>query len=260
MLDKLFSGDKNNETGDQKDLRSYFCFLDESGSLHDKKDPFFTVGFLSCSQPYYINSKLVYERKKRNFYDEMKFNKLSKNNYEFAIAAVDAIFSTKSLHFSSYTLDKQGNYFLREFSGDPWKAYENISIRVLESAVPPSGMLIVIADYVSTPDYVRFEVNVKKKINEKLNKFAIAGVCRFDSKSNDLLQITDLMIGAINYDLKLSTGIIQNGDKHKRRFLENFKENLGAKNFADGFRNYNFNIFVDKDIKQRLLNEKGPSS
>ncbi|MDP2926658.1 MAG: hypothetical protein Q8N65_00760 [bacterium] len=124
------------------------------------------------------------------------------------------------------------------------------------------------ADYVSVPDNVRFEVNVKRKINEKLNRLAVAGVCRFNSKSNDLLQLADLMVGAINYDLKLATKVILSGDKYKRRFLEHFKENLGiaGKSFLeldDGFKNYMFNIFIDKDAKRRLFleaNEKGPSS
>ena len=71
-------------------------------------------------------------------------------------------------------------------------------------------------------------------------------------------------MGAINYDLKLSTKVILLGDKYKKRFLEYLKTNLGVKEFIDeGFRNYMFNIFVDKDAKQRLpfgINEKGPSS
>lgn len=242
-----------------KEIWTKFCFLDESGSLNDSKDPFFTVGFIKCSQPYYIASKISYERTKKGFHDEMKFNKLSKNNIDFAKFALESFFSTKSVSFHSYSLDKQGNYFNNVFGGDSWKAYENISIRVLESAIPINEIIIVIADHVTTPKDIRFEVNVKRRVNDKLKKLAVAGVCRFDSKSNDLLQLTDLMIGAINYDLKLATGIILRGDKYKRRFLEYFKENLGLQDgdFISGFRNHTFNIFVDPDVKQRLPLDSG---
>lgn len=268
---KLFGGDKdikNLALTDYKNIWTKFCFLDESGSLSNPKDPFFTVGFIKCSQPYYLQSKIIYERQKRNFHDEMHFNKLSKNNLEFCKFAIDAFFSTRSLSFYSYSLDKNGDYFNREFGGDPWKAYEGISIRVLEAAIPPNEIIIVNADYMSVPDNVRFEVNVKRKINEKLNRLAVAGVCRFNSKSNDLLQLADIIVGAINYDLKLATKVILSGDKYKRRLLEHFKENLGIadKSFLGldgGFKNYMFNVFIDKDAKRRLsleANEKGLSS
>lgn len=269
MLKEIFPRrDKDLKLSDYKKVWTKFCFLDESGSLSNPKDPFFTVGFIKCSQPYYLQNKLMYERQKRNFYDELHFNKLSKKNYEFCKFTLDAFFSTRSISLCSYSLDKQGEYFNREFGGDPWKAYEDISIRVLEAAIPSNEIIIVNADYMTVPDNVRFEVNVKRKINEKLNRLAVAGVCRFNSKSNDLLQLTDLMVGAINYDLKLATRVILSGDKYKRRLLEHFKENLGiaGKNFLEldgGFRNYMFNIFIDKDTKQRLpldVNEKGPSS
>jgi len=210
----------------------------------------------------------MYERGKRNFYDEMKFNKLSNNNFDFAKFAIDSFFQTSSLKFFSYSLDKEGSYFLREFSNDPWKAYEDISIRVLDAAVRLDEILIIIADHVSTPKDIRFEVNVKRRINDEQKRLCVAGVCRFDSRSNDLLQLADLMVGAINYDLKLATNLIVTGDKYKRRFLEYFKENVGAKGFIDGFKSHNFNIFVDKDIRRRLPivgldvaeNEKRPSS
>ncbi|KPJ56026.1 hypothetical protein AMJ49_05895 [Parcubacteria bacterium DG_74_2] len=257
MLGKIFQKDKKGQDltlGDYKSIWTKFCFLDESGSLSNPKDPFFTVGFIKCSQPYYLQSKILYERQKRNFFDEMHFNKLSKNNIDFAKFALDSLFATRSLWFHSYSLDKQGDYFNHEFSGNPWQAYEDISIRVLESAIPDNEILIVLADYITTPRNIRFEVNVKRRINENFKRLAIAGVCRFDSRSNDLLQVADLIVGAISYDLKLSTNIILRGDKYKRRFLEYFKKMIGLrdKNFADGFRSHMFNIFVDKDVKQRL--------
>jgi hypothetical protein len=229
-----------------------FCFLDESGSLNDSQTPFFTVGLIKCTQPYYLSSKISYERSKHNFYDELKFNKLSKNNIAFAKLAVESFLGTRSMSFCSYTVDRQGEYFRREFDANPWKAYEQLSIRLVEASMSPNEILIVIADHVTTPKNIRFEVNVKRKINEKLKRLAVAGVCRFDSKSNDLLQWADLFIGAINYDLKISTGIVKKGDKHKRRFLKFLKENLGVKDFSSGFKNYMFNIFVDKDVKSRL--------
>ncbi len=253
---------KDLKLSDYKNIWTKFCFLDESGTLNDINTPFFTIGLIKCSQPYYINSKIIYERQKRNFHDELKFNKLSKNNFDFAKHSVDLFFTTKSLWFNSYTLDKNGQYFNKNFGGDPWKAYEDISIQLLKATLSPNEILMLIADYVTVPDYVRFEVDVKRKINEEFGRLALAGVCRFNSKSNDLLQLVDLMIGAINYNLKLETGIIFRGDKYKRRFVEHFKNNLGVKSFIDGFKNFSFNIFVDKDVKRRLSTtiEKRPSS
>jgi len=253
MLKHLFKKEEKNLClSDYKDIWTKFCFLDESGSLCNPKDPFFTLGFIKCSQPYYLQSKILYERDKRNFRDEMHFNKLSKNNLEFCKWALDAFFDTRSISFYSYSLDKHGEYFNREFSGNPWKAYEDITMRVLESAISQNEIIIVIADYVTTPKEIKFEVNVKRKINELYKRLAVAGVCRFNSKSNDLLQVADLMIGAINYDLKLTTGIILHGDKYKKRLLAHFKNNLGVKEFISGFKSKSFNVFVDKDAKQRL--------
>jgi hypothetical protein len=228
-----------------------FCFLDESGSLDPNSAPFFTLGLIKCSQPYYLYSKIMYERSRKKFYDEMKFNKLSKLNIDFAKFAIESFFDIKSCWFYSYTLDKHGGYFQREFCGDPWVAYEDISIRLSESALSSSEILVLLADHVTTPKNVRYELNVKNKININAKRLAMAGVCRFDSKGNDLLQVVDLFIGAINYDLKLLTGVVK-GNKYKIELVNFIKNNLGVLDFSNGFRNRKFNIFVDKDFKERF--------
>ncbi|MFZ4648452.1 MAG: DUF3800 domain-containing protein [Patescibacteria group bacterium] len=243
---------KELKLADYDQIWSKFCFLDESGSLSNLREPLFTLGIIKISQPFYLSSKISYERSKRQFFDEVKFNKLSKNNINFAKFVVDSFLDTKSLNFYSYTLDKEGDFFKSNFAKDPWEAYEEISLALLSDAVlAHKEILILIADYITTPNSVKYEVNIKKIMNAKKGRLAMAGVCRFDSKSNDLLQVVDLLIGIIAYDLKISAGMVT-GDKFKIQLVNYFKENLGVKDFVGGFKNRNFNIFVDKDFKKRL--------
>ena len=241
---------------DYDQIWTKFCFLDESGSLNNKNEPYFTLGILKMSQPYYLQSQITYERTKNNFHDEIKFNKLSNKNIDFAKIVLDSVFNTKSLCFYSYTTHKNSKYFLNNFSNNEWKAYENITLKVMDTVLAKHEILILIADYITTPRSIKYEVNVKKIFNNMKSRLAIAGVCRFDSKSNDLLQVTDLLIGAITYDLKLEAGLVT-GDKHKIDLVKYLKSSLGVRTFACGFKNRDFNIFVEKDCGESTINDNG---
>lgn len=249
----FFRNNKEIKTEDLK-LSDYdsiwtkFCFLDETGNLNDPKDPYFTVGVLKMSQPYYLQSKIQYERNKRHFYDELKFNQLSSHNIEFAKFAVGSLFDTKSINFYSYTTKKDSVYFKEHFNSNQWNAYEQITLKLLGAALAEKEMLILIADHVTTPKEIKFEVNTKKNFNQSKKRFALAGVCRFDSRSNDLLQIVDLLIGSITYDLKLSQKFVS-GSKYKIELVDFFKKNLGTSDFSHGFRNRDFNVFVERQGK-----------
>jgi len=241
-----------------------FCFLDETGTLSDQKDQYFTVGILKMSQPYFLQRRLFFERSKIKFYDEVKFNKLSKNNVNFAKTAIDALFETRSISFYSYSISTKSDYYLKRFDQNPWLAYEQITLKLLDAALSQQEIVILLADYVTTPKDIRFEVEVKKKFNQYKGRLALAGVCRFDSKSNDLLQLTDLLIGAVTYDIKYTKKIVD-GSKYKLEVVDYLKSKLGTETFIKGFKNHNFNIFVDKTdhldiIQNKSKNEKGLSS
>lgn len=231
----FFGFDKNTDTKDLKlsdyeNIWTKFCFLDETGTLSDQKDHYFTVGILKMSQLYYLQSRLFFERSKTRFYDEVKFNKLSKNNVTFAKTAIDALFDTRSVGFYSYSIGTGSDYYLKHFNKNPWLA----------------------------------EVSTKKIFNAKRERLALAGVCRFDSKSNDLLQLVDLLIGAVTYDVKLVRGLVD-GSKYKIEIVDYLKKKLDTKTFVGGFKSRNFNIFVDKtdgtnNFQKIGRNEKGLSS
>lgn len=249
---------------DYNQIWTKFCFLDETGTLSDQKDQYFTVGILKMSQPYYLQSKLFFERSKIRFYDEVKFNKLSKNNLAFAKTAIDALFETRSISFYSYSISTKSDYYLKNFDKNPWLAYEQITLKLLSAALSNQEIIVLVADYVTTPKNIRFEVSIKKNFNANKKRLALAGVCRFDSKSNDLLQLVDLLIGAITYDVKLAKRVVD-GSKYKIEIVEYLKSKLGAETLIKGFKNHNFNIFVDKTdhlnvSENKEENEKGLSS
>ncbi|MHB8651627.1 MAG: DUF3800 domain-containing protein [Minisyncoccota bacterium] len=259
----FFKSNKEIKTGDLK-LSDYdqiwtkFCFLDESGSLSNRTEPYFTVGLLKMSMPYYLQSKILHQRSKLNFHDEIKFNKISKNNIDFAKFIIDCLFDTRSLSFYSYTTHKESKYFQNNFTKDIWSAYEKITLKLLGASLSEKEILILIADHITTPKDVKFEVNIKKNFNKSKNRLALSGVCRFDSKSNDLLQIVDLIIGSITYDIKYRNKLVS-GDEFKLSLVGYFKRKLGATTFMEGFKNHDFNIFVEQDNGTEA-NEKGLSS
>lgn len=243
MFNKFFQKpEKNLCLSDYKDIWTPFCFLDESGTLDIKTQLYFTVGMIKCSQPYFLQQKMRYIRESNNFWWEIKFSDINKAKLKVALLLLDAIFTTRSIFYSSYTIDKRSNYFKKEFHSDPFFAYEQVSKHLLKGNLRKNEILTVLADNVVTPKRNKFEVNIKNDINNEFQRLAVAGVCRLDSKSNDLLQLTDLLTGSINYELMIKENLIPNPSESKVEFVKKFKSNLGVSRLTESFRNFAFNI------------------
>ncbi len=231
---------------DYKKIWTPFCFLDESGTLDIKTQPYFTVGMIKCSQPYYLQQKIRYIRESNMFWWELKFKNLNDAKLKVAFLILEALFNTRSIFYTSYSIDKRSKYFKNEFHSDPFFAYEQIASQLLEGNLRKNEVLIVLADNVVTPKRNKFEVNIKNNLNNKFDRLAIAGVCRLDSRTNDLLQLTDLITGSINYELLINDGVIPAPSAAKQEFVKKFKENLGIQTLTKDFRNFAFNIHHHK--------------
>ncbi len=67
-------------------------------------------------------------------------------------------------------------------------------------------------------------------MNKKLRRKATAGVCRMRSSGVDLLQLIDLLLGAVVYEYKANSGLAGLGDyKPKVKLLEYIKEKAGVR-------------------------------
>jgi hypothetical protein len=108
----------------------------------------------------------------------------------------------------------------------------------------PQEVLVVLADDYFSPDGTDLEITIKKFINDHYKRFVVAGVCQINSKCSDILQLTDLLLGAIAYDLKKQNKLIKRQTEYKRKFLNFLYQKLKIKKsfFKNGFgfntRNY----------------------
>jgi len=241
-----------------KQIRTPFVFFDETGSINDKANRFFCLGMIKCMQPFFLDSRIREIREKNRFYDEIKWNTLSGAKLKVITDIIEAVFDTPGIRFSCIVINKDNINFEREFNNDPYKAYQAFTEILLKQSIGQNEMLTVLADFVTTPKEIKFEVDVKHNINKALDRLAIGGIHRVDSKGVNIIQIVDLLIGAVSYSYKKELRLVS-GDKNKMKILNIILRKFERKNFVGGISTKRFKVF-EYNNKTEEDTKKGPSS
>ena len=170
---------------------------------------------------------------------------------------VEAVFETPGIYFSCIVINKENIKFEEDFDSNPYKAYENFTEVLLKKSIDENEILTVLADFVTTPRDIRFEVDVKHNLNESLRRLAVGGIHRVDSKGVNIIQIVDLFIGAVVYCYKKDLKLVS-GDKNKMKVLNLILNKLQRKNFVGGVSTKRFKVFEYNSAMEST--KKGPSS
>jgi hypothetical protein len=217
---------------DFRDIKTSFCFLDETGLIFDKKDKYFALGLVKCSCPEKIYNKIRKIRQRFNYNEEVKWSQLnSKVRFDVAMGIFNCFLNEDDVKFNCIILNKDELDFAKEYNNDLCKVYRSFTVSLLKLVAGkiPQEVLIVLADDYFTPEKLEIENTIKKFTNSHYQKFVVAGVCQINSKSSDLLQLTDLILGAIAYDLKRTEKIITVQNEYKRKFLNFVYQKLNIK-------------------------------
>ncbi len=213
----------NKKEFDFRDAKSSFCFLDETGLINSSSDKFFAIGILKVSRPEKIYNRIRKLRQKLNYNEELKWSNINRKIRLDVAREFVKIFLKEDAEFNCIILDKNELDFKKYHNNDMYKAYRSFTIALLKIMLGqnPDEILIVLADDYFSPEGAYLEETIKKFTNDHYKKFVIGGVCQIDSKSSDLLQLSDLLLGAIVYDLKIQNNIIgrSRSGRFKRRFL-----------------------------------------
>lgn len=250
-----------------KDVKSCFCFLDETGLLNNHVDKFFGLGIIKCGKPQKIYKRIRKIRDRYNYREEVKWSSLDRKIRFDVARELFEIFLTEDAKFNCIILNKSELDFKKYFQNNLYKVYANFSIALLKLIVgkDPQEVVILLADDYFSPDGEDLEAAIKAIINDHYKKFVVAGACQIDSKSSDILQLTDLILGSIMYDLKKQNNLVKNQNEFKRKFLNFLYQKLSIKNsfFINkfGFKTRNYVLAGDKlrvtifDSKRSTVNK-----
>lgn len=251
-----------------------FCFIDSSGIL--AQDRFFGVGLLVIrnvgdmidklvknSQPAYSTSKNnkklhidkllaagekdeVIRILESNGHFEMKFDNLRKSTEPYYKKMVDIFLSDQENRFSAMLIDKNNPAFSGGDTHDAWESYTNYTaiLTAKEMLNLPDDNMCVVVDEISKPSNkpLSLENTILSKLRDETIKNPVMkfdnvfGVLSIESHSNMLMQLTDVLLGAVMYDFKKNSRMTsRRTESRKDNFVDKLRQTFTVDTLAQNF-------------------------
>ena len=215
------------------------AFLDESGSI--SQDRFFAVGCLKLAEPSILLRQVHKLRDQYHWYKEIHFARVTNGALPFYKEVVRVV-ARSDAEFSCFVADRQANDPVVRF-GSPWKAYQKLAEQLIVGSLRPRELLTVLADNYSTPDFVKFEEDIRADLNRRLERLAVLTVCRLDSQSTDALQIVDLLTSAVAFEFRQHAATAATGNA-KADLAKYVRTEYGVASFLGGCKPPPLNVAI----------------
>lgn len=188
--------------------------IDESGSQSGSGR--FVMGAVKVRQSGQLERAIQGVREKHRYLDrEFKFSRISSDNakvFTDLIAALEA----SDAHIVASVVDTTagGSQFGRPRRGskEAWEIHAEIISRLLAGCINKRELVSVLLDGITTPIGCSLSDTVRDVTNRKLRATGVVTAAALDSKTNDLLQVADLIAGAVRHE-RLRTAGTPRSDK-----------------------------------------------
>ena len=201
-------------------------YCDESCHLEHDNSDIMVLGAMSCN----------FEEKTKIFNDirkikmdhelsskfEIKWTKVSKSKIEFYKKLVDYFFENNNLWFRGIVARHKKDLNNDKYNnGDYNTWYYKMYFRLLEPIIYETENYKIFIDIKDTHGGPRVRKLHKVLCNNKYDfkSEVIQGVYQINSKESEILQLTDLMIGALSY---YNRGLYENGLNDGKKELINY--------------------------------------
>lgn len=254
-------------------MKNYFAFIDESGNL--KSEDFFGLGMLlvedvgslyNATKPYYNKARDIAKLQKektisgylsnKQYQDlakiavssksfELKFKYVNFTNNNVYRGLIEEYFRHRTCRFAAVVVDRKDPKFEpEEIYTNPWEMYMSYASLLVSGTLNnlKACNICILADDLTKPKSITgtFESSLTEKIEQRIRKDGvdrkIFSVARLESHSSLMLQLVDVLLGAILYDFKKSKGLISSKlQQRQESVVGKVRETLGKSTLADHF-------------------------
>lgn len=180
--------------------KTFNFYCDESTHLEKDGQPYMIIGYVST--PYHLlkmHNQNIREMKIKHFFSgEMKWSALSKSQYPFYNELIDYFFSNSSLQFRAIIIDKSKmNHDKFQQTHDDF--YDKMYYQLLNKKIHNEHTYNIYIDIKDSYSYLKAR-SLKSYLERDYNNIRNLQVIK--SYESELLQLADVLIGAINYRIR----------------------------------------------------------
>ncbi|MEA4916879.1 hypothetical protein SDC9_110801 [bioreactor metagenome] len=179
--------------------KTYNFYCDESTHIENDHFPYMILSFVSTAyhQLKIHNEKIRGIKRKHYLKGELKWSKISKSQYECYKEIVEYFFAT-DLKFRAIIIDKS-KLKHGEFDQTHGDFYDKMYFQLLNKRLTPTDTFNIYIDIKDTYSYLKAR-NLKKYLERDYMNVRTLQVIK--SYESELMQLTDVLMGAINYKLR----------------------------------------------------------
>jgi hypothetical protein len=217
--------------------KTFNLYCDESCHLENDHKKYMVLGCVSVA---YNQVKRHTERirelkQKHKFFGEIKWSGVSRSKYQFYKELIDYFFDT-DIRFRAIVVDKnriENNRFGQDYDTFYYKMYYQLLIHKKNSEYA-YNVYLDIKDTLSAEKVNR----LKDILNVKFGVFR--NVQNIQSKESVVMQLTDLLIGAVSYELNNESKKVN----AKVLLIEKLKQHSNQEFFTSShYKELKFNLF-----------------
>lgn len=233
----------------------YSVFCDESCHLQKDRSPIMVLGAMWClnekKKQVYSEIRKIKEKHGLNSYFEIKWTKVSESKIDFYLELLDYFWNNDDLHYRGLVAtgkDKLDHEKYNNNDYDLW--YYKMYFRTLDPIIQQENEYHILIDIKDTKGGKRVQKLKEVMCNNiyDFNGEVITHVGQINSMESEILQLTDLLNGALAYHhRKLDEKAMSNQGKVK--LVEELQKKQNIDKTTSRYAS-KFNLFIWKPSEQ----------